>query len=861
MIPLDILPCCVSVIGRVMGRQTARVATVLLAYVERARGWSLPLGMAIGIAAWFDPTAASAQELADPTPAAAAIAERDQAQFFEAKIRPLLLDHCLPCHSDQEADGGLSLESRAGWWEREVIVPGRPSESRLLDRVNSDLDAERMPPVDSQQAALSEAQVQALKLWIERGAYDPRTTTDLPSGPRRRNRPFQITPRDREHWAFQPLSTRAQQRLAMGAPAWQVIDQHLQEVWQRHDLREIPLASPRELVRRVTFDLWGLPPDPAMVAAFEQNPSDAAWAELIERLLESPYYGQRWGRHWLDVVRFAETNGYERDGRKPNAWRYRDYVIAAFNQDKPYHRFIWEQLAGDHLIEAEGLTLQETPQAWREAVIATGFARLHVWDDEPDSSFAAEYDDLDDVLNTTATAFLGLTIACARCHDHKFDPISQTDYYAWLDFYRDIDPYGLPKHGGGGRGTGRIERYLCDADDLARWQEQREAQIAALTEKLTQHPQAEERPHWEQAREQWRAAEPPFEKALAIQPPAQRPATHVLKRGDPQSLGGPVRAAVPGLFGELGVPGLAGPAGSGETAPATRLDLARWLTEPDHPLTARVMVNRIWQQHFGSGIVPTPDDFGYTGIPPVDPELLDLLAAVLLDANWSIKSLQRAILRTHAYRRSSDRDRLAARHNANRDPDNRYFSRQNLRRLDAESLRDALLVQAGALHPKEAGPSIYPTLRPEIRATANPVSVDDWRESPADEQMCRSVFLVVKRSLKDPLLEAFDFANSHAPVGARNSTTVAPQALMLLNDPLVRQLAERLADQLLTDHADRDQRLVLLWQRVWQRTPRADEVELAQRFVAQTTDQLTEREAWVRLVRVLWNSNESLYVD
>ncbi len=798
--------------------------------------------------------------------------DRQRAAFFEAKIRPLLLDRCLPCHSDAQADAGLSLESRAGWWDREVIVPGRPSESRLLQLVSSDADDERMPPPDSQKPRLNPEQLLALRNWIEQGAYDPRDTTAATTGPPRRTRPFRITPRDREHWAFQPLSPQARQRLVTHETAALAIDAHLQEIWKLNDFQEIPTASPRELVRRVTFDLWGLPPDPEMVEQFEQDPSDAAWAALVDRLLESPYYGQRWGRHWLDVVRFAETNGYERDGPKPHAWRYRDYVIAAFNNDKPYDRFLIEQLAGDHLIAAEGLTPTATPQAWREAIIGTGFARLHVWDDEPDSSLAAEYDDLDDVLNTTATAFLGLTLSCARCHDHKFDPISQIDYYAWLDFYRDIDPYGLPKQGGGGRGTGRIERFLCGEGELAQWHEQRDARLAALQQRLETQPESSEREVWQRELAEWQAAQPPFEKALAIQPPNQRPVTHVLLRGDPQSLGNPVSAAIPGLFLDLGMPW---PVSSTASSPAsqstepdgvatgrpTRLDLARWLTSPDHPLTARVIVNRVWRHHFGSGIVPTPDDFGYTGIPPVDPELLDLLAALLQDSQGSIKSLHRAILRTEAYRRSSDRSTPAAQHNAARDPDNRYFSRQNLRRLDAESLRDAMLVYAQSLHPKAAGPSVYPALRPEIRGTANPVSVDAWSESPADEQNCRSVFLVVKRSLPDPLLEAFDFANSHSPEGARNTTTVAPQALMLLNDPWVRQQAERLAEQLMTEASDAERRLLTLWQRVWQRAPRVEESELAVRFLAEVTAETDEREAWVRLVRVLFNSNESLYVD
>ncbi|WP_309708572.1 DUF1549 domain-containing protein [Armatimonas sp.] len=465
--------------------------------------------------------------------------------LFETKVRPLLLKRCMPCHGAEKQQGNLRLDSKAGWQASGVVVPGKPEKSRLIERIKSK-DAP-MPPT----GLISASEQAVLTQWVRAGAPDPRTTTTAANpalGPKLRSRTFAISEADRKWWAFQPVKPPV-------APT--SIDKLLLAKLTPKGLALSAPATPREQVRRLYFDLWGLPPSPEEVAAFEKNPTDAAWAKLVDKLLASPRYGERWGRHWLDIVRFGETNGYERDSDKPHAWRYRDYVIEALNADKPYDRFIKEQLAGDEL-----------PDGGDAGIIATGFFRLHVWDDEPDSTLVAEFDDLDDVMVTTGAAFLGVTIGCARCHDHKYDPLSQRDYYSLLSFLRGVDPYGQHKTGGGGRGTGKITRPLTK----------------------------------------------PTEQALAVnENGASSKATYVLARGEVGSPREEVFPAFPAVLGQKPPIILARAQSSGR-----RTALAEWIASPSNPLTARVLVNRLWQHHFGVGIVPTPDDFGQTGLRPTN---------------------------------------------------------------------------------------------------------------------------------------------------------------------------------------------------------------------------------------------------
>ena len=640
-------------------------------------------------------------------------------------------------------------------------------------------------------------------------------------GPSLRSRPFVITDADRAHWAFQPVQS------AVVPKGSQPIDHLLQVRLRQAGLQSSPPATPREQVRRAYLDLWGLPPSPEVVTEFERLPTDAAWVALIDRLLESPHYGERWGRHWLDLVRYAESNGYERDGPKPHAWRYRDYVIDSFNSDKPYDQFVREQLAGDELAEAalqSELTL--TPK-WRASLIATGFYRLHIWDDEPDDTAAAEFDDLDDMLSTTSTAFLGLSVGCARCHDHKFDPISQADYYSLLGFLRNIDGYGQQHTGGGGRGTGKITRPLATVSESSRWYSQREARLNELRQRASQASGTEAKQSAEARLKQAEAETPPFDFALAVAEngPKPRP-TRILLRGDVQTPGAEVPPAFPGIFAQ---PTPTPPDRSNEaTSTGRRRQLAEWMSDPRNPLTARVIANRVWQHHFGAGLVPTPDDFGVTGLPPSHPELLDHLASELVRQGWHLKALHRQIMTSRAYRMSSQARFARARH---RDDANHLVWRQNLRRLDAEAIRDSVLTISGRLNPTRGGPSVFPTLPAEVHTTQDSAG-KGWQDSPLPEQDRRSIYLVVKRALKVPLLECFDAANGTSSIGQRTRTTVAPQALTLLNDPWIQIQAKAFANRVTREAGtDRDRQIERAFALALQRLPTRAEAKAARNLL------------------------------
>jgi hypothetical protein len=640
-------------------------------------------------------------------------------------------------------------------------------------------------------------------------------------GPSLRSRPFVITDADRAHWAFQPVQS------AVVPKGSQPIDHLLQVRLRQAGLQPNPPATPREQVRRAYLDLWGLPPSPEVVTEFERHPTDAAWVALIDRLLESPHYGERWGRHWLDLVRYAESNGYERDGPKPHAWRYRDYVIDSFNSDKPYDQFVREQLAGDELAEAalqSELTL--TPK-WRASLIATGFYRLHIWDDEPDDTAAAEFDDLDDMLSTTSTAFLGLSVGCARCHDHKFDPISQADYYSLLGFLRNIDGYGQQHTGGGGRGTGKITRPLATVSESSRWYSQREARLNELRQRASQASGTEAKQSAEARLKQAEAETPPFDFALAVAEngPKPRP-TRILLRGDVQTPGAEVPPAFPGIFAQ---PTPTPPDRSNEaTSTGRRRQLAEWMSDPRNPLTARVIANRVWQHHFGAGLVPTPDDFGVTGLPPSHPELLDHLASELVRQGWHLKALHRQIMTSRAYRMSSQARFARARH---RDDANHLVWRQNLRRLDAEAIRDSVLTISGRLNPTRGGPSVFPTLPAEVHTTQDSAG-KGWQDSPLPEQDRRSIYLVVKRALKVPLLECFDAANGTSSIGQRTRTTVAPQALTLLNDPWIQIQAKAFANRVTREAGtDRDRQIERAFALALQRLPTRAEAKAARNLL------------------------------
>ncbi len=674
-----------------------------------------------------------------------------------------------------------------------------------------------------------------------------------------------LTDSDRTYWAFQMPRAVVPPAVRNSSRILNPVDRFLQARLEAEGLDLSPLASPREQVRRLYFDLIGLPPEPEVVEHFERSPTNEAWIRLVDQLLASPLYGERWGRHWLDLVRFAESNGYERDGAKPEAWRYRDYVINAFNQDKPYDQFIREQLAGDELAESWMKDAAVPRSQWESAIQATGFYRLHVWDDEPDSTLVAEFDDLDDVLVTTSTAFLGLTLGCARCHDHKFDPLSQADYYSMLSFIRNVDPYGQHHTGGGGRGTGKILRPLATPGELSQWEKEKAARLKKAETSLAAVSDEKQKKALEEEIQRIKADRAPFPMALSVAEmgPVPKP-TYILARGQVTSPGAEVFPRFPEVLG-LGAPAIAPPAGSTETT-GRRTALAAWIASPTNPLTARVMANRIWQHHFGSGLVRTPDDFGRTGLPPTHPELLDFLALEFIRGGWSVKDLHRRVVTSHAYRMSSRTDHPKA---LERDEANLLYWRQNLRRVEGEVLRDTFLHLGGKLNQARGGPSVFPVLPPEVHRTQDSAG-KGWVDSPAGEQDRRSVYLVVKRALKVPLLETFDFANCTSPMGARSTTTIAPQALMVLNDAFVHEQARRLASRLRSSLQQPvgETEIVGGFRRVLQRRPSSSELAACRTLLQSHRDAARrdgladpEREALIGFCRAMLNLSETLYVD
>lgn len=725
-------------------------------------------------------------------------------EFFEKRVRPIFASACYSCHSHEsdKVKGGLYLDSRDGFLKGgesgPLMDPGNPGMGRLMESVrwsNPDL---QMPP----KKALKPEQVKDLETWVRMGAPWPADPPIL--SPRKRE--FEITEAHRQHWSFRPLKRPVPPDLGQ---IRHPVDAFIESQLIAKGLVPSEQASRGERVRRVYFDLIGLPPTPEEVEAFLQDESPLAWERLVDRLLASSHYGEKWGRHWLDLVRFAETNSYERDGAKPHAWRYRDYVIRAFNDDKPYDRFIREQLAGDEL-----------PDAGDDGWIATGYYRLGIWDDEPADRELARYDMLDDIVATTGQVFLGLTVDCARCHDHKIDPIGQRDYYEMLAFFQNVNHY---KNGGP-----TDERVLGESGVEP---ESFETKVAGN--------------------------KPPTRKALVVtEKPGAASDTFVLLRGSPENKGDKVS---PGFLRVLSPPEPEiHPPDSGQST-GRRLALANWMASPSNPLTARVMANRVWQFHFGRGLVRTPSDFGMQGMAPTHPELLDWLACELVDSGWSLKSLHRRILLSDAYQRSS-RPLEAARA---KDPANDWFSHFDMRRLTAEEIRDAILQITGPLNTRMYGPGIYVTIPKEVLAGQS-VPGSGWGNSDGAEQLRRSVYIHVKRSLLAPLLLGFDLAETDRSTPVRFSTTQPTQALGMLNSEFLNERAVRFAGRVACEvggnSRERVRRILAL---VTSRTPSEVEVargiDLLRRLTRE--DGVSEEVALSSFCLLALNLNEFLYLD
>jgi hypothetical protein len=631
-------------------------------------------------------------------------------------------------------------------------------------------------------------------------------------------------------------------------------------------LAPAPPASREQLIRRVTFDLIGLPPTPTEIDAFVGDASPDAWVKVVDRLLASPHYGERWGRYWLDLARYADSNGYEYDEPRPDAWRYRDYVIRAFNADMPYDRFIVEQLAGDTAFPGD-----------YDALIATGFNLLGP--DMTDSSDQAQrrHNTLIDMTDTASLAFLGLTMGCARCHDHKSDPIPQTDYYrlqaffAPAEFRRDLDIASPAEHAAHDAATREYESLTRSlVAEMAAIEEPVRAQLfEAKLVKLSPEAQAAHRTppakrtggQQELVAETMKAvavSQAAVEKALPAEErkrvlalkqriaafdrkkpaplpvamgltdrPGPPPATFLLERGELANRAAEVRPGFPTAVART----TEQPIDSNR-----RLALARWLTRPDNPLTARVIVNRLWQQHFGRGLVPTPSDFGLRGEPATHPELLDWLATEFVVGGWQLKSMHRLMLLSETYQQSTQVSTATA----EKDPDNRLFSRMNRRRLEGEAVRDTLLTVSGRFDPSMGGPGVgAPSAKGVTPPTVNPSR--------------RSVYLFARRNLRDPFLEAFDLPDSNLSCPRRERSTTAPQALALLNATEAMDAARALAERLTREANSPHERIDLAYRLTLGRAPTSIERDRARAFLSESP--LNE------LCRALLNVNEFVYVE
>ncbi len=821
-------------------------------------------------------------ETQDDVPQVPKFADTD-VQFFEEQIEPLLKQNCLTCHSGAAAKGGLRMDYRGG-----LIAGGDTGPAVNLEAAADSLLIEavkhlsyEMPPPPADK--LGAQQIAALEKWIDRGLpWTPGADVPPAGAEGDHHGPPPVNDETKAFWSFQPVQRPAVPVLPsdwMSNP----IDAFILARLRSEGVSPAARADKAELIRRVTYDLTGLPPDPAEVAAFLADDSADAYEKVVDRLLDSPRFGEHWARHWLDLVRYAETNSYERDGDKPFVWRYRDYVIRSLNDDKPYDQFLREQLAGDELD-------QPTP----DSIIATGYYRLGLWDDEPADPRQARFDELDDILATTGQAFMGLTIGCARCHDHKLDPIPQRDYYQMLAFFTNIRRYGVraPETvmAASVRMVGSAEDLEKYKTDVANWRKalaELDKTIGAIEAPILEQLKGGERDDFKyeqrrlgilkdhvpdllsqdefdeyaklvSTRTELRQQEPPgLDQALCVKELGTQPEpTHLLIRGNANVPGEEVQ---PNFLEVLGFPEPQFPVGRFEDTSGRRRVFADWLTSEEHPLTARVMVNRLWERYMRRGIVATTSDFGLTGAAPSHPRLLDWLAAELVDGGWRMKRMHKLIVMSSAYRMTSRvSDDVVA-----KDPENKLFGRQTMRRLRAEEIRDSILAVIGRLNTEKMyGPSVFTKIPAAVLAGQSKPG-DGWGRSSDEDRARRSVYVKVKRSLITPLLASFDYPETDFSCPERFATTQPTQALGMLNSEFIVEQAGIFADELRAQASSPELQIKLALSRVTQRTPSAEEVsaslELLQRL--QNEHELSADQALEQFCVVALNLNEFFYLD
>ncbi len=880
-------------------------------------GWGLALSASVAPVSSAQPPASPTRGFQEPI-------------SFARDIQPILRESCWTCHGALRTSG-LDLRTREGALRGgdhgTAVVPGSAGQSRLYRRV-AGLEQPSMP-IDG--AALTAQQVGAIKAWIDQGAHWDLVAGQVPAvQPQRADvlaalENMEIPAASRNYWAFKlPIQAAVP---SASAPFKNPIDRFLEQARQEKGLERAPRASPLTLVRRAYLDLIGLPPSPAETAAFLADKAPGAWQRLIDTLLASPHYGERWGRHWLDVARYADSSGFEHDYDRPNAWRYRDYVIRAFNQDKPYDVFLKEQIAGDELDTKTDDTL-----------IATGFLRAgpRVAFREKDNP-ERRYEYLDDLIATTGRGVLGLTVQCARCHNHKFDPIPQRDYYrlaaTFFGYVETTHPL--------------VSRAEAEAyDKQVRDVEDRQAPLKAEIRKIEAQYEAQLRreayarypKEVQQVIAKAESERTPGEQLLAQQVitgvsvsgravdrlltpdqssrkreltdqiaaldkerPKPLPVAEIATDGDyrfapdgdgDETIGcpkcritdatgsflhtGPGRYEVPPSHflirgdaktkGSLMQPGFVTVATYGnpptEIPPADlrtsgrRRALGEWLASRQNPLTARVIVNRIWHHHFGRGIVATLDNFGKMGDPPTHPELLDYLAVEFMNQGWSIKQMHRLIMTSEAYQMASAYEAAVDRE---RDPQNRYLWRFRAQRLDAESVRDNILNASGGINLAIGGPPVFPPLPKELLTS---VSFGVWKneqDSPAVWR--RSVYVYRRRGLVFPMFQVFDLPEQNVTAGARNVTTVPTQALMLLNNPFVLRQAQMFAERVRQEAGDDPARQIDLAYRIALTRP-ATEAELRVALESMKTQPASSgvERSLDDLTHVLFNLNEFVYI-
>jgi hypothetical protein len=819
-------------------------------------------------------------------PAAAGPATKPSAEgieYFEKNIRPVLVERCYRCHSKdaEKVKGGLLVDTREGLLKGGengvVIVPGNPDKSRLITAIRYHDEEIRMPPKEP----LAEQQIAHFEEWVRMGAPDPRTAAMVakPAPP-----PYDYA-KAREFWAFQPV--RDAQVPVVSDQHWAIndLDRFILAKLEAKGLKPVGSADRVVLIRRATFDLTGLPPTPEEVEAFLTDTSPTAWEKVVDRLLASPHYGEQWGRHWLDLARYADTSGCNSDYPVPSAYKYRNYVIKSFNADKPYDEFLKEQIAGDLLPRPE-----KTEDKW-DGIIATGYlaeARRF-------GSRAAEFHlTIEDTIDNVGKTMLGLSVSCARCHDHKFDPIPTSDYYALYGIFKSTK-YAFPgteiyKHtkdfvplvdGEEAESLRKYEKELTEIDDqmerlvqertpLLVREKQRELKEVCAVFPVARHQRVSHKDDpglpepgqrsllqvkadmAELRERQLRLEFKPMtvEKAYAAQEGAPGDAK-IQRKGDPQNQAETVRR---GFLTILGGQKLAQDCkGSG------RLELANWIADPKNPLTARVMANRIWQYHFGRGIVQTPNDFGSRGKAPTHPELLDWLASRLVEGGWSIKSMHKLIMMSRTYQLACDDEPT----NSAVDYDNDYLWRFNRRRLSAEEIRDAMLFMSAELDESPSGPHPFPP-ETEWKYTQHKPFVANY------DSHRRGIYLMQQRIKKQPFLEVFDGADTNATTAVRAMSTTPIQALFVMNDPFAHEMAEKFAIRVGLAVVEEDKRIEYAYRLAYGRMPTSEERQMGHEYLKECKEKMKEaglpwdqqtKAALASYSRMILGSNEFFFLE